>query len=54
MLSLALTHLVLPGKYDEVNTNIIQLKYRLKNRGEFIGYHKTVQVYESGRTGSRI
>lgn len=54
MLPLALTRLVLPENHDEANTNIIQLKYGLKNNSELIGYYKTTQVYISGRTGSRI
>lgn len=54
MLSLALTYCVLPGNLDEGNPNIIQLKYGLKNRGEFIGYHEPVRVYVNGRTSSRI
>lgn len=54
MLSLAMTHLVFPGNHDEANANIIQLKYGLKSRGEFIEYHKTAQVYINDKTVSRI
>lgn len=54
MLPLVLTYLVLPENHDEANTNIIQLKYGLKNNSEFIGYYKTTQVYTSSRTVSRI